>query len=601
MKKVWKGAAAAIAALSLGATGFIGATSAYAVVGGVPENGSITITNATANDTFTAYMPFLIHSVSADGTYAYKINTGAHFSVENLAAIIHGIDNDFATNGATEEKILNWLTSHVGTGDDKTSGADFAKAMINGIKDYNKDAADTAKITAAFTDQALNSAKSNLTPGYYVIEQTNSPAAGTGNTSTVSKYLAGNVEKDSPLSKTLKNESVTSEKKIKENDKNTTGTNDGRIPGLTWNESDKWNDVADYNIGDDIDFMLAGTLPENYGDYTYYKYEFNDTLSTGLTLKTDSFVVKVDNGTNNKTTLTAYTQYVMSPTDNGFVLKVGTAVDGKDYRDLKGIQAVTKDSKIIVTYKATLNNNAVIGFDGNTNEMNLSFSNNPNQGHEGDTGTTPTDKVIAFTYQLDIEKYNASDASKPSLAGAEFKLWESNKGTSGNRAAKLTQVMENGQPKAGYYKFAGWTTTAAEQGTLQGDANGKFYIAGLDDGTYYLEETKAPAGFNILEDFIKITIKATTVNDQAWTGADASDALTGLGINVNDEMGQDNKPIFTPGNTNNGNVVAQVGNNKGSNLPETGGMGTTMLYVAGGAIVLIAGIGMAVALRRRQA
>lgn len=568
MKKVWKGAAAVVAALSLGATGFIGASSAYAVNNGVAEAGSITVSDATAADTFTAYMPFTIASASVkDGvtTYAYKINTDDGFTAANLTTILNQLGEGFTkipTDPApTEATVLNWLSANQSA--INANSAKFAKTIIDGIKDLSG-------ITAAFTNEALDTAKSDLPAGFYVIEQTNSPAAGTSATDTVSKYIAGNVEKDSPLKKALKKDTVTSEKKVKENVNKTSGTSDTRIPGLTWEESDKWNDVADYNIDDTVDFMLAGTLPENYGDYTYYKYEFNDTLSEGLTFDGNIKVKTVKGST--ETELTA-DQFAFHPNGQSFTLKVGTVVQGQDYRDLKGISGIDKDTKIVVTYRAKVNSNAVIGLEGNTNKMTLTFSNNPNMNHEGDTGTTPEDKVIVFTYGLNIDKYNAA-ASTEKLAGAKFKLYK-------DQSKTLGAAVTNG-------KMTGWGTAAE----LETGNDGLITIQGLDSGTYYLEETVAPNGYNKIEGLIPVTITATTVNNQTWDGT-PSTALTALKVTVD---GTD-----SDGSTSTGMVTAGIGNNKGTNLPSTGGMGTVVLYTVGGLIVLIAGVGLAVALRRRQA
>ena len=264
------------------------------------------------------------------------------------------------------------------------------------------------------------------------------------------------------------------------------------------------------------------------------------------------------------------------------------------FDDLKtAVPTAEAGNKVIVRYKATLQPGAAIWTNGtpagNINEMKLIFSNNPYDASSKDE--TPVDKVVVFTYQLDVNKVDGTN-SEVKLEGAEFKLW---KDENKSQAAKI----ENG-------KFAGWVTESAEGAgwdpesaedvtpvvtgsTLTTNAQGAIQIQGLDSGTYYLEETKAPAGYNKLEDLIKVTLTATMLPDktQDWAGtvnADSNKIQIAQGSNA----------------AQNGNSI-NVANNKGSNLPETGGMGTTVLYAAGAVIVLLAGIGLAVTLRRRQA
>ena len=129
--------------------------------------------------------------------------------------------------------------------------------------------------------------------------------------------------------------------------------------------------------------------------------------------------------------------------------------------------------------------------------------------------------------------------------------------------------------------------------TITSDENGLFSVAGLDDGTYYLREIKAPDGYNLLEDDLKIVITATTANGQTWNG-DAATALTALTISVDDAAAENGEP-------NTGAVAITVENNGGSTLPETGGIGTTIFYAAGALLVLCAGVLLFVKLRMRKA
>lgn len=310
-----------------------------------------------------------------------------------------------------------------------------------------------------------------------------------------------------------------------------------------------YNDVADWNIGDKVPFKLIGTLPSNLASYDTYKYIFHDTLSSGLTYQNDAKVYVVNGDSKQEVT------------GNFEINADGTSLT-ISCDDIKKIAGVDANSKIVVEYTALLNKNAAIGLPGNPNEVYLEFSNNPNQSGEGDheTGETPEDKVIVFTYELDTTKVDGE--SQEGLKDAEFKLR--------NEDGKYA-IVEDGV-------LAGWADTEEEGSVLTSDENGLFKVAGLDDGTYYLKETKAPEGYNKLEEEIQIVITATTSNGQNWTGT-AGDALTALKIQVGDQAEKD-------GDTSSGIVSAAIENNKGATLPETGGIGTTIFYLVGGILVI---------------
>lgn len=588
MKKVWKGFAAAVSAAAIAATGFIGATSASAADLTIAP-GTITIDAGTnpdrPNDSaqFTGYMPFTILSGTQDGadiTYAYGVNATNGYTNAKIAAIINAanLDGDAEANDIVADpsntQITDWLRTNLsGRAFNSDEAVKFGKAVV----DYSK--TDDA-ITASFTNQtaAQLSAEGTTWPaGYYVIAQTG-PASDENN--TVSKYIAGNVEDASPLKITIKNGTVEAIKKVKEDDKDdsiTKGTfGDETLDG-------GYNDVADYEIGQDIPFEFRGSLPDNFASITPFKYIFHDTMSTGLTFNND---VKVYVNAVNDANLIAASSYTVPTTG----ITAGETFNVK-FTDLHKVTYGTDtkleaDDTIIIRYTGKLNNDAVIGNTGNTNNTNtmkLEFSNNPYD--TDDTEVTPEDKVVIFTYNLGINKVDANDADKK-LAGAEFKLYD------GNGDNKKAAVIENG-------KFVQWVTeTAATEdkpavtGTTLTTVDGNIAIAGLDSGTYYLEETKAPAGYNKIEGLIEVVLQATTNNTQNWDGSNANSLVTNIGTVTT-------MPGASEGVT--AGTTVTIANNKGSNLPSTGGMGTTVLYVAGAAIVLIAGIGLAVALRRRQA
>lgn len=309
--------------------------------------------------------------------------------------------------------------------------------------------------------------------------------------------------------------------------------------------------TGDYNIGDDVTFRLTGTLPANYDDYASYKYVFHDTLSAGLTYNNESARVYVKNGDADPIEVTD--SFNVSPSEDG--RKLDISCDNLKTIVIENV-TINKDSKIIVEYNAKLNANAEIGNPGNKNEVYLEFSNNPNWDGNGDkpTGNTPKDEVIVFTFELDVTKVDASD-NKKKLSGAEFKLR--------NADGKWVTVDTNS-------KVTGWSDTEAGGSTLTTGDDGLIRVIGLEEGTYKLKETKAPNGYNLLEAEITIVIDAE-YNEQG--------GLTKLTIKVGDGSPTD-------GVIDSGIVGMTVENNKGSTLPETGGIGTTIFYVAGGVLVV---------------
>ena len=351
-----------------------------------------------------------------------------------------------------------------------------------------------------------------------------------------------------------------------------------------------YNDVADWNIGDSVPFKLIASIPNNIESYDEYKFVFHDTLSNAFTLERDSIKVFV-------AATTAATVEQFKPQDAG-LYQVDD--DGQSFTltipDINQLDAHGNPANyVIITYSATLNQNAEIGLDGNENTAYLEFSNDPN----GDgLGRTAEDTVIVFTYELAGTKVDGE--TQAALKNAQFVLL--------NRAKTEAAMVVDGKVK-------GWVKVATEAAApdvempetyeewlelnrqhngliLTSAENGLFNIAGLDDGTYYLREIQAPNGYNLLENDVKLVITADTANGQGWNSGIATDALTGLTIAVNDGELQ-------PGNTDTGVVNVTVENNGGATLPETGGMGTTLFYIIGGLLVVGAGILLVVRIRMK--
>jgi fimbrial isopeptide formation D2 family protein/LPXTG-motif cell wall-anchored protein len=435
--------------------------------------------------------------------------------------------------------------------------ADNVAAFATEVSGYLQNPTSTNTMTADAYTITVNA------PGYYLIKDLDGSQTSSGtNTATDTAYTKYIVRVVGPTTVEPKASVPSVIKKVEENTKSVTGD--------TAPIDTHYNDVADYSIGDDVPFELIGTLPTNYADYTAYNYVFHDTASAGLTIKEGTVKIYINDEEMTSEQKTASGCMINHDGQNLTV----------SFTNLKKIDSITKDSVIKVKYDATLNSNAKIGSaEGNPNEVYLTYSNNPNNSGEGTTdhGKTPIDKVIVFTYELDTTKVDGSDTTK-TLAKAEFELYKTVDGT--NNYA----VVADG-------KVTGWTTDETAATKLVSGSDGLFKVAGLDDGTYYLKETKAPTGYNLLADPVTLVIAATTVNSQNWVGT-AADALTALTIKVGSEA-------IADGNVSTGTVTATIANNAGSTLPSTGGIGTTLFYVIG--ILLMSGAAVLLVTKKKMA
>ena len=300
-----------------------------------------------------------------------------------------------------------------------------------------------------------------------------------------------------------------------------------------------WQDSADYDIGDYIPFRLQGTVPTDYASYSTYYYAFHDVEEKGLTFNSSSVVVYAGNEkTGTEIDASNYT-VVTNPTD-GCTFEIV-------FNNLKTVPGVTAGSTITVTYKSRLNENAVLGEQGNVNKARLEYSNNP---HGNGTGKTPWDNVIVFTYKVVVNKVNQDSAP---LKGAEF---------------TLTKKINGG-------------TDVIKTMTIDPTSETQFTLSGLDDGEYTLTETKTPANYNTIS---PITFTVTAEHTITWETDPRNAVLTSLsGNKVSGEI------TFTVDKTD-GSLTTNVVNKIGTTLPGTGGIGTTIFYVIGGGLMAAAAI-----------
>ena len=553
----------------------------------------------------------------AAGEYSITINNDkAGHTYEAYQIFAGDVSSDEAQEGNAEGPILSniiWGSGVNGTallaalkeadaekyGECETA-ADVAEAL--GIENAAAaDAAAFAEIAAEHLATVAGTATApvegnyvinNLAAGYYLVKDQDGSLQGDADSAT--EYIVqvlGNVTmepKDSDI--------PTVEKKV--SDEEYTQYEGAQGPDYQPPYGYGYNDVADWDIGDSVPFKLIGSIPD-MSAYDTYEYIFTDTLSNGLTLQADT--IKVYIARNPYDQVNNYEPLIMGADYTLDVQNVGANGGGSfsiAFEDLKTNEYVAGEQGdeyhyVIVTYDATLNTNAVIGLDGNPNSVDLQFSNDPN----GDgLGRTPEDTVIVFTYELDGTKVDGEDVDTK-LEGAEFVLL--------NGGHTQVAHIENGKlvgwidlPEGYNYEnykeipYETWEKFNATNNVIMtSTAEGVFGVSGLDDGTLYLLEIKAPNGYNLMENDLRIDIAATTANGQTWDGVPAN-ALTALTIAV-DQGNAEN------GNAQTGAVALTVTNNQGTTLPETGGIGTTIFYIIGGVLVVGAGVLLAVRLRMR--
>lgn len=393
---------------------------------------------------------------------------------------------------------------------DETTARAFAKELVNQKK--LSAATKTVQSTTGTTEIA------GLAAGYYLVKDTDSSLANKNDS-----YTAYILQVVGDATTSVKSDVPSSEKKVKD------------INDSTDTETTEWQDAADWDIGDEVPFKIEGTLPSNYDKYKKYTLKFHDKEEEGLTFKSETVKVFIDN-----TEITEGFRVVVNPEDNDTFDVV--------FDNLKTTSA-KNNSVIRVEYKSVLNEKANLGKPGNKNTMYMEFSNNPNNEQGGEFGKTPDDTVIVFTYKVDVNKV---DEQGNKLTGVEFTLEKKIKGTKDTWKA-ITKVS--------------------------GTAGDVFEFKGIDDGEYRLTETRAPANYDKLSDPIYFTVTAGHVDG-------ANPYLDTFSGNIT--SGNVGTMTFTA-NKDSGILSTKVVNKPGSSLPETGGMGTTILYVAGAVMILAAG------------
>lgn len=461
--------------------------------------------------TYTAYKLFDVTGYNESaGAYTYAVaNNFADFTYTPVGGTLHDASD-----------MVSYVYSLSGN-------TDALNAFTGAVKTYitasNPPISDDGSMTAT----ASNTVSIPITggAGYYIVLAEGKA----GNDQTVTALCAlTTAVKDATVD--LKADAPTIDKQVYEN------------------SPEGWGKVADYSIGQNVPFKLMAHIPSYADQYTHdYTYIIHDTLDRQMAYNTGSLAVK--NGTND-----------VAQSSSTYVLTTDTDTNGNTTITLTFASAYIKANQgtdLTITYNALLTDQAKIYGDHQENTVYLQYSNNP---YDTTTAQTEEHKVSVYTYQFNIHKYYLNSSTKVNLAGAQFRLYSDSLCSDANEI-KLANVSGTS-----YRPVVG-----TESGTyMESGSDGMISIKGLDAGTYYLKETKAPDGFNLLSGSVTVTI-SRTLNTTDVSNVTVNNASSDIAI--------------------------EVENSTGGLLPTTGGMGTRMFYAVGG--TLTAGAGIVLVTRKR--
>lgn len=512
-------------------------------------NGSVTINNVAGNATeFKGYQIF-----NADVDNDGNVSNITWASTEVQDAVEKVVNADKSYTGKTAQDAADWIAKKVG---DEGSSVAFNSTAY-------KIAAAVDGLTAEKT--TANGAASGLAHGYWLfVTKADTINEGEAGTSPIFTVVGS-----TPVKVSEKTGIPTVEKKI------------------VSDADDAEHDAADSRIGQDVTYNLYGSVAENFDKYETYFYQFSDQISKGLTLQDGAEVYLYANKKDAKDDL-ARTKGTKI-TDN-FVKKASAEADADGNKtttwtcgDLKKVDGVTKDSCIVVSYKAKINSEATVGDNaGNTNTVKLEYSNNP---MTNDYGTTVPDEVKTYTYGLKLNKVDLG--TENALPKAKFTIKVK---TAADSSLMGKYVQSDGTLGDDAY----WFTT--------GD-DGAFAVTGLGAGTYTVEETDAPENYDKVAPF-DFTIKSKSESGTSGESSDAEKYVLSASSNQviigtpNNKKGDNKLEAEADTATNNdGTFNITVGDTKHVGLPLTGLNGVTFTWIAGGAVLCI---GVAHLIRSRK-
>ena len=513
-----------------------------------------------------------------------SINYTFHPAYENSLKTVVGKKLGKATESVTEYEVIDYMQSlnrnqvEGAQEDQKLEGSYSAyRYFVEELRDQlvaDDTAADLVRVSAVRADNSV--AIEGLEYGYYIVDEV-TEVGGTHSAASMCIVNTANPKADV----NIKSDYPNVIKKIREDDDQDKVGNDG------------WNDIADYEIGQTVPYKYESNIPNMNGYDTYY-YAWHDRMDEALTFHKDSVSITISDKEKSYQLGKEEFAVIQNP-GNGETFQVEIpdikAIVDREFDRKNDLDENIYGQKVVLTYNATLNDKAAAdtGRPGFENDVRLEFSNNPDHDGDGSTGYTPWDTVVCFTYKINVLKTNHHDLE---LEGAKFRLY-SDKELKNEVYVKKTEEgynVINRDSLDGSNHTGG--NAPAEAVEMVSGTDGTFVIYGLDSGTYYLKETKAPTGYRRLLDPIVLNLKATfTDNRNDYIKGDGAadrtlqklEADAHIKTFLEGAYKESDVELITDANDGAANIT--VINTVGKKLPVTGSV--RMLLMLGAGTVLV--------------